>query len=170
MFTTYALIKNGAVVEYPVNPRVWNISTESYNISEYWMGGELDGKMYAFVHNNPPKTYPFKNAVENNVPVLNPDNQLWYRGYNVVDASLEEIAQRTAWEIDSVQERRNSYLTEAQEALSKITNLPPEGQQEWDAYFADLQNIESQSSFPWDLTWPTRPDQVQRVKIEVERI
>lgn len=170
MFTTYALIEAGAVVEYPVNPRVWNISTESYNISEYWMGGELDGKTYMFVHNAPPAVPHTKNAVENNVPVFNSDNQLWYRGYDVVDASAEEIAERTDREVDSVRHIRDMYVTEGQEVLSKITNLPPEGQQEWDAYFADLRNLESQSSFPWDLTWPIRPDQVQRVKIEVERV
>lgn len=170
MFTTYAIIQNNAVVEYPVNPRVWNIQTESFNVPEYWPGGELNGKTYVYCHNNPPKAYPMKNAVENNRPVFDAATNLWYRGYDLVDATPTEIAERTQMQLQSIEDEKKYLIAEGLKARDAIENLPLEGQQEWDTYFTDLQNIESQASFPWDLTWPTRPDQVQRVKIEVERV
>jgi len=58
----------------------------------------------------------------------------------------------------------------AQKFLANLAPVPPETQQQWDAYFAEVQAINSQPDFPWTFEWPTPPHIVKRIKATVERI
>lgn len=55
----------------------------------------------------------------------------------------------------NVRGKRNSLLAESDWAM-----LPdsPVDQQAWEAYRKALRDLPSQSGFPYDITWPTKPE------------
>jgi hypothetical protein len=165
MYEHYAIIKDGQVVEYPANPRVYDTG-----LAWNWLGGELAGETFVFCHNVEPWRDHTKNVVENHRPFYNPDTGHWYRGYDIVDASPQEIAQRVADQTAGMREDIAYHIAKSQETLAKLETIPAETQQQWDAYFVEMQAIEQQAGFPWDVKWPTEPHRVKRIKATVERI
>jgi len=165
MYEHYAIIKDGQVVEYPVNPRL-----QDSGLPDNWWGGEIAGQTYVFVHNQEPEHDYRKKAVENNKPWYHAEWGYWYRGYDIVDASSEEIAQRVAHQTEGMRNHIAYEIAKSQANLEKLGTIPAETQQQWDAYFAEMQAIEQQAGFPWDIQWPTEPHRVNRIQATVERI
>lgn len=165
MYPYYAIIENGAVVEYPANPELYQTG-----LVWDWQGGILGDKTFVYCHNIEPDRHPTQNVVEDGNPVLNPENNLWYRNYKIVPASPEEIAKRLVDYTAGAEEVKTFMLTEGQRALADLAPVPPETQQQWDEYFAEIQAVNNQPDFPWVFNWPTRPDKKPRIKATVERI
>jgi len=165
MYEHYAIIENGQVVEFPANPRLLDTG-----LPWDWLGGEVAGKTFVFCHNDEPWHEHTKNAVENNQPFYRAETDCWYRGYDIVDATPEEIVQRVANQTAGMREEVAYEIAKSQANLEKLGTMPAETQQQWDAYFAEMQSIEQQAGFPWDIQWPTEPQRVNRIKATVERI
>lgn len=169
MLKTYAIVQNGVVVEYPVNPRVWVVSQDAYNIPEVWMGGQLDGKTYVACHM---QTVPHK-ATENIVettPVFNEADGLWVRQFNVVPASAQEIAERRERYLLGAVHVFNTELEKYQAKTALIANLSEAEQLKWREYLAALNSMDQQPEYPFHYTVPESPEITTRVNIGVERI
>lgn len=169
MYENYAIIENDEVVEYPVNPRVFLALQNCYNVPEYWTGGVLDGKQYVYCHCFAP-TPPYNKNIIELTPVKNPENGLWYRQYDFVDATPEEIAERTAYRLLCISndvDTANKYLDSIQ---IEISQLSEEDQALWAQYKTDLNNLAQQDGYPWDFVWPNKPTNPERLSIGVERI
>ena len=169
MFKNYAIIKNGVVLEYPVDPRTWVVSANAYNIPEYWEGGELDGKTYVFCHNKPP-SHNYDETLAEKTPALNPESGLWYRQYDVVKldaealAELKLLAQRGA---DDLQKR---FLFAVEEMSATIAELSAEEQDKWQQYKTALLQLSDQPDYPFFYVVPTRPDELDNLKMKMERV
>ena len=166
MYTHYAIIENDAIVEYPVNPRVFLALQNCYNVPEYWEGGVLDGKTYVYCHNFEPYCDYTKNLQEVQ-PIKNPENGLWYRQYALVDATAEEIAERTNAQIERVHNSIQSALAGYDAMQTILDEIEPE---KWDAVRAKLRDVPNQPGFPWNIEWPQTPDSEIVVAIGVERL
>lgn len=160
MYKTYAIVDDTGVVEYPVDP------SATHKLPPFWLGGELDGRQYVFCHNEEPAHSHEESLVEIR-PVKNPDNGLWYRRYEVVRATDEEILRRTTAQIELCENSIAACHAAADDALGK--QLSGEQIAQWQKYKLDVDAVREQPTFPWDLAWPVRPD-VETVKIEVTRV
>jgi len=169
MYKHYAVLKDGVVVEYPVDPRTWVVSANSYNIPEYWEGGELDGKTYVFCHNKPPN-HNYDETLVEKTPALNPENGLWYRQYDVVklDAqALSELREAAQLGVDILQKR---LLSEMEAIANTIAELSAVEQEKWQRYKNDLLNLHVQPDYPFFYITPTRPDELDDLKMKVARV
>lgn len=169
MFTKYAIIENGEVVQYPVNPRVWVASAEKYNIPEYWAGGEFEGKTYVLCHNREPAHTP-RQSLKETLPVYDTESGFWYRHYDIVPATEEEIETRIHPYSLGVENAQKMFLQELETLAPKIALLPAEEQQKWAEYAALVNAITLQAGFPFEIDWPQKPIDAAAPKMEVERI
>lgn len=169
MFTKYAIVENGEVVQYPVNPRVWVVSEGAYNVPDYWTGGELDGKTYVFCHNNEPRHTPLQSLRETN-PVKDQETGNWYRHYDVIPATPEEIDTRIHSFMLGAEAEQAYQLEKLQGLAVKIAALPAAEQEKWAAYKTALQSIPEQTNYPFEIVWPTPPNLEAAPNIDVERI
>ena len=169
MYKQYALIKDGVVLEYPVNPRVFNISINDFNIPNYWLGGELDGKEYVFCHNLEPSYLYDEMLVEKN-PVFDLENNIWVRQYDVIKVDSETLAERREIAKKTVDEYIALLLSNLDEMENIISSLSPTKQLQWQTYKQEVLDIATHPNYPFNYVIPKRPDQVQSLKIEVARI
>ena len=92
-----------------------------------------------------------KNATEGTAVLTDGE---WTQVWDVTDATPEEIAQRTDNEGQSVRSQRDDLLQQTDwMALSDNTMTP-----EWAAYRQSLRDVTDQAGFPWNITWPTKPE------------
>lgn len=169
MYEHYAIIdENDKILEYPTNPRVFLTEQNCYNVPEYWTGGILNGKKYVYCHNFEP-TCPYdKNHVEG-LPLKDPDNGLWYRQYYAVDATPEEIEQRTLQRKQAVINSVVVSLKTIDELQAQITEYPPEEQEKWAQFrqaVSELPLIEN----PWEVKMPKSPNDGNNLTVTVERL
>jgi len=80
--------------------------------------------------------------------------------FNVRSATENEIKERTTQASQEARHKRNRHLTN-----SDITQLPQATEQmkakvvEWEAYRQELRDISEQAGFPFDVQWPTKPEE-----------
>ena len=170
MYTNYAIVKDGVVVEYPVNPRTWIISREAFNVPELWHGGILDGKEYVLVHTLEPHCHPTKNLVEKPQPFFDTETKLWKRQYDFVPASSEEIEERRGKYLRGAQELVAYFLADYYKKVPMIINLSSTEQTKWDAYRDALLAVPQQPDYPFTYTLPSSPEEQIKINIGVARI
>jgi hypothetical protein len=78
----------------------------------------------------------------------------WTQQFELVDATQETIAQRTAAQTKSVRAERNTKL-----AASDWTQLADStaNKTAWATYRQALRDVTQQSGFPWTIEWPETP-------------
>ena len=155
----FAEIKDGQVVVYPVCPIEVNPYTCESNLPVDWAGGIYEEKEYVFCHNVEPFCDYKHNLVEV-MPKQNPDNGLWYRQYEVVPATAEEIADRTAERARMVLADIQRMLEEVQAKQEYISSLTQPQIDAWSQYTADLQAMPQNPDFPW-IGFPQMPSEEQ---------
>lgn len=100
----------------------------------------------------------FDPATENCNPV-NPtyENGEWVVNWQVTPADADEIAQRLAYESESVRDQRNLLLVESD--WTQLTDSPLTGSilSSWVTYRQELRDLTTQAGFPWTISWPTPP-------------
>jgi len=153
--TNYAEIQDGKVVAYPVCPVVVQPTGES-NLPVDWDGGEYNGKHYVFCHNEEPRCDHEHNLVEV-TPRLSPENGLWYRQYQVVPASPEEIQQRTAQRKGLMDDQIAREVADYNANQDYIGSLSQEQQSEWSEFISTVQALPQQPGYPW-IPYPSRPN------------
>jgi hypothetical protein len=93
-----------------------------------------------------------KNVTEG-TPVLNGD--AWTQVWEVTDATVEEITERTEAQARYVRRTRDQLIADTDwMALSDNTLTP-----EWATYRQALRDITDHANFPWlnDEDWPVKP-------------
>jgi hypothetical protein len=160
MHTTYAIIENGAVVEYPVDP-----NTE-HALPPFWLGGELAGKQYVFCHNQEPPSTHLEVLVET-TPELDEASGNWYRKYVIEPAPAEVVEERRQYAATAAHNSINSFKELTQKHLNQ--NLTPEQRLDWESFLGSLEQVPAQSGFPFAIDWPVAPNE-KPIKIEVTRI
>lgn len=78
----------------------------------------------------------------------------WYTKYNVSDLDAESIAVKDAEQANSVRNQRNQKLKDTD--WTQIADAPVD-KAAWATYRQELRDVPSQTSFPWDVQWPTQP-------------
>jgi len=169
MFKNYAIVQDGVVIEYPVDPRVWLVSENTYNISEYWEGGELNGKTYVFCHNKEP-AHAYDESLVEATPTFNVDEGLWYRRYEIVKVDNETLAERKQLAQDSADALLSRLFVDLDAMSQTISELSVDEQNKWQTYRVLLTQVPQQSMYPFEYELPFTPDYLQDLKIKVTRI
>ena len=100
---------------------------------------------------NRPTVDHTKNVVEG-TPVLT--NGTWTQVWETIDATAEEIAERTEQQAKSVRRERDELLADTDwMALSDNTMTPA-----WASYRQALRDITAQAGFPYSVVWPAKPE------------
>lgn len=166
----YAEIKNGSVIQYPVNPRVLLASTGDYNVPPYWEGGDLDGKTYVFCHDSKPQT-DYTEVLVETTPYYDTEKQCWYRGYQKQNAPAELIALRLNTAVETTQNNIIALLDVYSEAQAINLGLSDKQKAAWKQYRDALLLIPTQPGYPMQIEWPKTPDSAATaMKLEVVRV
>lgn len=78
----------------------------------------------------------------------------WFTKYSVADMDAEAITALDAQQAQSVRDDRNKRLAETD--WTQLTDAPVDTEA-WATYRTNLRNVTAQETFPWDITWPTKP-------------
>lgn len=120
----------------------------------YWYG--------VFEWNFAPTDVPYNKNVKELGLVKNSQG-IWRPEFELVDASAEEIAERTAKKALEVRGERNNRLLYSDwvDLPSPIKPISTELKQNMDAYRQLLRDIPAQPEFPFNTIFPARPDKEQ---------
>jgi hypothetical protein len=77
----------------------------------------------------------------------------WVQGWDVVDMTQAEIAERTNIKASDIRAERNRLLTESD--WTQVLDAPV-NQAEWAAYRQALRDVTVQPGFPLNVEWPTQ--------------
>ena len=90
-------------------------------------------------------------------PQFNQETQQWETVWIVEDASQDEIDERVLAESEKVRKERNALIAETDWIVTKNLELNQNVPGRWEVYRQDLRDIPSQSGFPWNVVWPSKP-------------
>jgi hypothetical protein len=117
----------------------------------YWYG--------VFEWNFAPTDVPYDKNIKELGLVKNSQG-VWRFEFELVNASAEEIAERTAEKAWEVRIERNSFLLTSDwvDLPTPIKPISPELKQKFDLYRQVLRDIPAQPEFPFNTVFPVRPD------------
>lgn len=148
----YIKIMNGVVDKYPYsyiqlqadNPGTSFPANPTAALLAEW-------GVFAVITSTEPSVDYTKNVTEVD-PVYNGSE--WIQTWLVTDATEEEKTQRTKDKEISVREERNKALAETD--WTQLADAPVNSLS-WANYRQQLRDITDQAGFPWEVTWPTKP-------------
>jgi hypothetical protein len=94
---------------------------------------------------------------KNNVNGIGKISGEWTQIWTQVDASPEEITQRTENKAQAVRSERNAKLADCDWTQLADSPLDPDGKLAWALYRETLRMVPEQSGFPWEVNWPPAP-------------
>ena len=79
--------------------------------------------------------------------------------FNIRNATANEISERTIQASEVARHKRNRHLTNSDiTQLAQATEQMKAKATEWEAYRQALRDISEQAGFPFDIQWPTKPE------------
>lgn len=84
--------------------------------------------------------------------------EIWVEVWVENPATQEEIDQRVEANSRGVREQRNQLLAETDWTQLADVNLTESKKAEWTTYRQSLRDITEQNNFPWEITWPIKPE------------
>lgn len=112
--------------------------------------------VYPLVPTERPATDHTKNVVEDVADFV---EGVWVQTWAVTDATPSEIEQRVLERAQSVRSERDYFLQSTDWRVIKSyengQNLPAE----WATYRQSLRDVTAQTGFPFEITWPAKPNE-----------
>jgi hypothetical protein len=150
----FALIKDGAVDQYPYN--IYQLRMAHPNVS--FPADPSDetlqefGMFRVFFATQPAVSNT--QVLEEDPPVFSTEYQRWTQVWRVRDMAAEEVQQRNNSKASEIRTERNEKI-----ANTDWTQLPdsPVDKAVWATYRQALRDITAQAGFPWTIDWPVAP-------------
>ena len=79
----------------------------------------------------------------------------WVESWKIVNASTDEVFERTSQKAEQVRAERNDFLSESD--WTQVADAPVD-KNAWGTYRQALRDITSQTGFPWSVVWPIKPE------------
>lgn len=95
-------------------------------------------------------------------PLIKINNE-WIQDWSIEPATPEEIDQRILQQTTEVNNLRDSLLYESDWTQLPDSLLTDENKEKWRSYRAQLRNLSLQPRFPFDITYPNKPDVEYRI-------
>lgn len=100
---------------------------------------------------------PAFDYTKNNVSGIEKQGAEWVQIWSQVDASAEEITQRTENKASEVRLTRNAKLADCDWTQLQDSPLDQDGKLAWALYRETLRMVPEQAGFPWEVNWPPAP-------------
>lgn len=144
----YIRLSDGA---YPVDPRR---AHPRVSFPRGWLGGEVEGVTYAFVH---PIDVPQATGTQSPVkgaPTL--DGDRWVETWALVEDEPETVAAKAEAKWADIRTERNGRLAECDWTQLADAPLTTEQRAEWKTYRQALRDL-TRSPDPFGIKWPEAP-------------
>lgn len=153
----YALVKDDAILRYPYSITDLRRDNPGTSFPRFPSDDTLEAFGVVTVAATERPAYdPVTQDLTELAPVLT--DGVWAQVWAVTDASADEIAARTENQAQSVKAERNARLQESDWIVivhsEQGTPVPPE----WMTYRQALREVADQPGFPFDVTWPVKPE------------
>lgn len=107
-------------------------------------------------YSRPPQCLKYEKPRE--ITPVRDQRGIWMQTWEIAQMNASERAEVDTKQSTFVRNRRNMGLYETDWTQIPDNNLSDSKKAEWTAYRQSLRDITSQSGFPWDVTWPTKPE------------
>jgi hypothetical protein len=151
----HALIENGAVKAYPYSLAQLKKACRNVSFPRNASDEALQqfGMFRVFFTAQPELTNT--QVLEEDQPIFSSEDQRWTQVWRVRDMTAEEVQQRDDNKASEIRNERDEKLVE-----SDWTQLEdaPVSKIAWATYRQALRDVPEQTGFPWEVTWPTKPE------------
>lgn len=153
----YVKIKNNAVEKFPYS--FADLRADNPDVS---FPANITDSLFANFGALPvqelsvPEVDKTKYAVKKQLPELT--DGAWVLGWDVIEKNAENLAEEETQEAENMRASRSKKLTFCDWTQLPDAPLTAEKKQEWAFYRQQLRDITSQSGFPWEVIWPTKPE------------
>jgi hypothetical protein len=149
----HALIKDGQVIKYPYGASDLRRDHRNVSFPKVIKDDVFStfGVERVFFSAQPEITYA--QELKEGEPVF--ADGRWNQTFTVVDLAEEEVAGRTAQKAEKVRTERDSKL--ANSDWTQVLDAPVD-RTAWAAYRQALRDVPAQAGFPWEVTWPEKPE------------
>jgi hypothetical protein len=100
-----------------------------------------------------PQVTRYQTASKNGVTQNASGNWVW--AWVVTDADAETVASIDKQEADSVRKHRNTLLSDSD--WTQVADAPV-NKAAWATYRQSLRDVTLQAGFPWNVSWPVKPE------------
>jgi hypothetical protein len=83
------------------------------------------------------------------------ENEKWVQHWSITDVDAETLQERQDQKAASIRDDRNKLLQECDWSQSR--DISDEIALLWQPYRQQLRDITTQSGFPFEIVWPTKP-------------
>lgn len=137
-------------LEYPLT--IYDIKNQNQNISYPDSQGFVPAGYAEVLYTTPP-TY---NTTTQKIVESQPENRdgNWYQTWTVVDLSDEEKQKMQSLFESQTRSQRNTLLLQSD--WTQVADAPVD-QNAWAEYRQQLRDITVQSGYPFEVVWPTAP-------------
>tara|TARA_B100000925_G_C21994836_1_gene468437 strand:- start:1815 stop:2264 length:450 start_codon:yes stop_codon:yes gene_type:complete len=146
----YILTTDGSLTTYPYSVALLKRDNPNTSFPKNISDAELaDWGVFPVEQTDQPAYDTLNEYIEESTPVFIDGS--WIQQWLVLQATQEEVAERTESEAFSVRSRRDDLLAE-----TDWTQLPdsPVDASVWTTYRQQLRDVPAQPGFPWDVQWP----------------
>ena len=150
----YIKLNNDNIEKFPYS--IGDLRKENSNTSfPRILGNDLLATFNVFPvsEQDKPDTDRFSYAVKRHLPEL--VDGAWVILWDVVQKTAEELAEDDERQAESVRDSRNRMLAETD--WTQLEDAPID-RTVWATYRQALRDVPEQNEFPWEVTWPTKPE------------
>jgi hypothetical protein len=148
----FAKLNNGQLEKYPYT--LGMLRKDNFNVSFPKVLDDATLARFSVVRvaSTPRPEYDY--TKDFNVTVEQVDGA-WVEKWIATDVSAEEIASRTADEANNIRAERDQRLSASD--WTQVADAPV-NQASWATYRQALRDMPAQAGFPWNVTWPSKPE------------
>ena len=151
----FALIKDGAVDQYPYN--IYQLKMAHPNVS--FPANPTNATLQEFgifrVATEAQPAVSNTQVLEEDPPVFSAEYQRWTQVWRVRDMTEEEVQQRNDSKASEIRTERNEKI--AKTDWTQLPDSPVDNKTAWATYRQALRDITAQTGFPWTIDWPEQP-------------
>ena len=151
----YAKINNNQIEIYPYTLQDLRNDIPNVSFPETMSDSDLLSWNVVNVVYTIPPTYDYTQNLKEVTPTL--INGIWTQTWQLNSASADEISNRVSNQANTIRLQRNLLLKECDFTQCRDISTNP-NTDPWIPYRKALRDITTQSGFPFNVVWPTKPN------------
>lgn len=152
--TMFIKLENGSPAGHPITELNFRRLFTNISFPKFFTAEAVEPLGYGlYDYSNPPEVGRYQKTVE--VSPVRSEGGIWRQAWQMVEMNDEEKADADAQQTVAVRNQRN-YLLSASD-WTQIADAPVDATA-WAAYRQALRDVPAQAGFPYNVTWPTKPE------------
>lgn len=147
----YAKLNNGQVETYPYT--IGQLRKDHHNVSFPKVLTDDVLAQFNIVKITP--TERPNDHTKNFTVTIAQVNDVWVEKWVATNATQAEITERTTSKAAQVRAERNKLIADCD--WTQVADSPVD-KQTWATYRQALRDVPAQAGFPWEVTWPVKPE------------